>query len=36
MTCEFTFFSTVFQSDQNDERVIIKGNGILFTFMVEI
>ena len=36
MTYEFTFFSTAFQAYQNDEKVIIKGNGILFMFMVEI
>ena len=33
MTCDFTFFSNVFQSYQNDERVIMKAvsNGTLFT-----
>ena len=25
MACDFTFFSTVFQSCQDDERLIIKG-----------
>ena len=25
MTCEFTFFSTVFQSHQDDGNVIMKG-----------
>ena len=25
MTCDFTYFSTVFQSYQDDERLIVKG-----------
>ena len=25
MTCDFTSFSTVFQSNQNDERLIMEG-----------
>ena len=33
MTCYFTSFSTVFQSYQDDVRIIIKGlcNGVPFT-----
>ena len=33
MTCDFTSFSTVFQSYQHDERLIMKGcvQWILFT-----
>ena len=33
MTCDLTFFSIVFQSYQDDERVIMKAvcNGTLFT-----
>ena len=31
MTCDFTFFSTVFQSYQDDGRLIMKGNGTPFT-----
>ena len=27
MTCDFTFFSTIFQSYRDDRRVIMKGCG---------
>ena len=36
MTCHFTSFSTVFQSYQDDGRLIMKGNVHGTPFMVEI
>ena len=35
MTCDFTSFSTVFQSYQDDERLIMKGSVQWNSFIVE-